>query len=252
MRFPFYLFGLLFLVLSCHTKKKITTPSDGTIEKPEVAALVNTYINNTLDFTTLEYTAEMQYQGTGMDLGFNGVFRMEKDKMIWGSFKKFGFEAVRLKITPDSLWVLNRLQREAYVDGLDKIQTITGVPLTFQDLEQLLIGGSFFTENLTVVNDTTLSQLQNVKGTKVEAIHIFDGLMNLKKSDIDAQSQGNMSISYDNHTLVDNTNLAFIRDIKAKSGTMAVNLTILTQTVDINAAIATPFEVPSNYTRRSL
>ncbi len=244
-----FLFSILF-ISSCGTKKSISNLTNDN-DSAEDVALINAYTSNVLSFDQLQYTASMQYAGGGMELGFNGVFRMKKDELIWGSFKKFGFEAVRLKITPDTMWVLNRLQKEVIVEPMSRIEKMTGVPLTFQDVEQILLGGSFFTDKVVMVNDSTLTQSQSVNGTLVEAIHVFNDKMEIVKSDVDAQEQGNLHIDYDAHRLVNETKLAFIRNIIAQSGAMNVNLGIQTQNIDVGAIFETPFDIPANYTRKS-
>lgn len=251
MRILFSFILAIFLITSCGTKKNI--PSNTSIEDEgiETSLLIDSYTSNILSFQNLEYTAAMQYSGGGMDLGFNGVFRLRKDEIIWGSFKKFGFEAVRLKITPDSIFILNRLQKQVIMEPLSKIEKLSGVPLTFQDIEQILVGGSFFTDRVVMVNDSTLTQSQSVNGQLIEAIHVFNTDMDIIKSDVDAQEQGNLHIDYANHQIINETKLAFIRDIMAQSGSMDVNLRIQTQNIEVEASFETPFDIPASYTRQS-
>jgi len=244
-------FILLPVVLfSCGALKKVPKVEE---EAPaKTAELIEFYQGNQLDYSTLSYNAKMDYQSESFSIGFDGTFRMIKDELIWGSFKKFGFEAARLKITPDSLWVLNRFPKEVIVADLSNVQSVTGVPLTFQDIEQLLIGGSFLVDDLVMVNDSTLTQSKTIKGEIIEAIHTFNSNMDIYESSVTSQKQGDMQISYDNHQVVKNTKLAFNRDIKAKNSGTAVNLSIQTQNIDIDPSFETPFDIPSNYTRRTM
>ncbi len=251
MRILITLFLASLFILSCGTKKRLAD-ADKPIEAEAVPALVDSYVSNVLDYKSLEYTAAMDFEGNGMKLGFNGVFRMTKDEEIWGSFKKFGFEAVRLRITPDSMWVLNRLQKQVIVEPLDRVEKMTGVPLKFQDIEQLLIGGSFMTDKVVMINDSTLTQTQTVNGLIVEAVHNFNRDFEITKSDVDAQEQGNLQIDYADHRTINFTKLAFNRNINAKSNSRAVNLSIQTQNINVEASFETPFDIPASYTRMSL
>lgn len=238
-------------ILSCTASKKSTNSL--VEEVPEkTSALIEFYVGNQLEYNTLAYNADLAFASESMSIGFNGTFRMVKDELIWGSFKKFGFEAARIKITPDSIWVLNRLQKEVMIEDLSKLQTLSGVPLTFQDIEQLLIGGSFLIDDLVMVNDSTLTQTKSVKGELIEAIHIFNPQMDITNTTVTSQKQGDLKIDYNGHQLINEVKLAFNRDIMAKNGNTAVNLSIQTQNIDIDPSFETPFEVPANYSLKSM
>lgn len=250
MKYFLAIFSLSFFLLSCTAKKKIVDNSTAE-ENVETSMLLDSYTSNVLSYGTAEFTADMDLKSPALNVNFVGTFRMTKDKEIWGSFKKFGFEAARVKITPDSIFILNRFQKEAIVDGMDKIQAIAGVPVTFQDLEQLLVGGSFYTDGLVMANDSTLSQSRTIKGNVIEALHFFNSEMEIQKSQVNAQNQGDIEIEYSAHQVVNDTNLAFRRDIMAQSSNAAVNLRIETTNFDLESSFETPFSIPANYSRRT-
>lgn len=246
-----YFLSAIFVTLilaSCFTKKKIVEES---IKEESSSLLIDTYKENILSFNTAELIANMEFDSPQMTIGFNGVFRMKNEELIWGSFKKFGFEAARVQITPDSIWILNRFQKEVYIEALDGIQKVIGIPLKFQDLEQLILGGSFLTDKVVMLNDSTLSQVQAVNGDMVEAIHIFNKNFDIKSSSVVAQNQGDILIEYDNHRIINDKKIAFNRDIMAQNANTAVTLGIQTQNIDIDPSFETPFAIPSNYTRKS-
>jgi len=194
----------------------------------------------------------MDFTSPQMSVAFDGIIRIQDDKKIWGSFKKFGFEVARLLVTPDSVFVLNRFQKSYMADDLNKLKNMSGVPLEFDDVQQLLLGGSFWTEGLTALNDSTLTQLQTVQGDLIEAIHIFDPSQNIRKSKLNSKSQGNMHVDYSNHKEIKNVTLAFDREINVQRQGTNVILSLKTQNIDLESKKSLPFEIPSSYTYQSM
>ena len=248
----YFIFSLLvvFILGACNTSKKL---ANNTTEIEETkSTLINTYESNKLKFDQIEMNSKLEYETSDMSLAFDGIIRIQDEKKIWGSFKKFGFEVARMLVTPDSVFVLNRFQKTYMADDLNKLKSKSGVPLEFDDVQQLLLGGSFWTEGLTVMNDTTLTQLQTVQGELIEAIHIFNGSQEIQKSKLNSKNQGSMQVDYANHQLIKNATLAFDREINVQRQGTNVILSLKTQNIDFESNKSFPFEIPSNYTFQSM
>lgn len=236
--------GLLF---SCAPKKRMIDETESTAK----SSLVEAYEENILSYDQVEMVSDVNYSGEGMSLDFSGVFRMKSNEKIWGSFKKFGFEVARVLITNDSIFVLNRFQSSYMVDDLSRLKSMSGVPLEFTDLEQILLGGSFWTDELVQVNDSTLTKIATVKNEVVEAKHIFGEEQLVRKSVIQSQSNGELTIEYGDYNSVDIASLAMIRDITAFRKNSVMKVRLKTTNFDLESVKSMPFEIPSNYTRQS-
>lgn len=241
---------VVFILGSCNSSKKLANKTTEVEESK--STLIKTYESNRLDFDQIEFNSKLEYTTTSMSLAFDGVIRIQDDKKIWGSFKKFGFEVARMLVTPDSVFVLNRFQKTYMADDLNKLKTMSGVPLEFDDVQQLLLGGSFWTDGLSVMNDSTLTQLQTVQGELIEAIHIFDPTQKIQKSTLNSKNQGSMQVEYENHQFVNNATLAFDREINVQRQGTNVILSLKTQNIDLESKKSFPFEIPSNYTYQSM
>lgn len=97
------------------------------------------------------------------DLNVSGTasIRLERDKKIWFSVKKFGIEAARALITPDSFFVLNRLQNEYTAEPLEYLATKYKIPARFDLLQHAILGNAVFLgPKLELGNSPTELQLQ--------------------------------------------------------------------------------------------
>lgn len=67
--------------------------------------------------------------------------RMQKDQSVWVSVTAFlGMEVGRVLLTPDSIWVINRLDGEVLVRPYEAVGDLIGRALPFAELQQLLVG----------------------------------------------------------------------------------------------------------------
>lgn len=127
---------LLLCVSSCVSRKKTITPPP----------------------TSFEWMiANMSIQAEGNGLSYNdlsGQIRMRRDSIVWFSVTAaVGVEVLRAKVSADSVWVLNRLEKSYLAESLDTISVQLGIPISLQWLQTMLldnIGGAPPVENQTV------------------------------------------------------------------------------------------------------
>lgn len=85
----------------------------------------------------------MDIQAGDNDMAYNdlsGQLRMQKDSLIWLSVTaNMGVEVLRTKISNDSIWVLNRLEKTYLAEPLDSLATQLGMPLSLPWVQTLLL-----------------------------------------------------------------------------------------------------------------
>lgn len=113
------LFALLLTASSCASRKKTVAPAP-----PQ-------------SFEWLTANLSIQAEGNGMAYNdLSGQLRMRKDSLVWVSVTAtMGVEVLRAKISNDSIWILNRLEKTylaEHVDSLDQqIGPLFGLRLPF-------------------------------------------------------------------------------------------------------------------------
>lgn len=65
---------------------------------------------------------------------------MLQDSLIWIKVSKLGFEGARVLIRPDSIFVLNRINKEVYAEDYSIAEKYTGLKADFGVLQDLLVG----------------------------------------------------------------------------------------------------------------
>lgn len=129
--------GFLLVMTSCASRKKVVQPT-----QPK----------------TFEWlTANMDIQAEGNGITYNdlsGQIRMRKDSIVWFSVTAtMGVEALRAKVSNDSIWVLNRLEKTYLAEPLDTVSAQLGIPLSLPLIQTLLLDNN---EGLPVVENQTV------------------------------------------------------------------------------------------------
>src|ERR1043165_3661696 len=122
------------------TTKVPVTPVD-TAELVLLQALLPHW-NTKTSWTTFSGKAKMHYEGKGSSYDFTSVIRMENGKSLWLSASILGgmVEAARILITPDTIRIMNRLNKEVTILPFSAADSLLPVHADFNSLQALIIG----------------------------------------------------------------------------------------------------------------
>ncbi len=88
-------------------------------------------------------TANLSIQAEGNGMAYNdlsGQLRMRKDSIVWVSVTAtMGVEVLRAKISMDSVWLLNRLEKTYLAEPMDSVSAQLGIPLSLPLVQILLL-----------------------------------------------------------------------------------------------------------------
>ena len=131
------LLGIALLASACSARKKMVQPTP-----PQ-------------SFEWLTATMDIQAEGNGMTYNdLSGQIRMRKDSLVWFSVTAtMGVEALRTKVSNDSIWILNRLEKTYLAEPLDTVSVQLGIPLSLPLIQTLLLDNN---EGLPVVENQTV------------------------------------------------------------------------------------------------
>ena len=84
---------------------------------------------------------DIQAEGNGMSFdNLTGQLRMRNDSIVWLSVTAtMGVEVLRAKVSNDSVWVLNRMEKTYLAEPLDSLCAKVGMPLSLPLVQTLLL-----------------------------------------------------------------------------------------------------------------
>ena len=136
-RFVIAFVAFLLLATSCASRKK-------TVQPPQPQT-----------FEWMTANLSIQAEGNGMTFDdLSGQLRMRKDSLIWLNVTAtMGVEALRAKVSNDSIWILNRLEKTYLAEPLDTVSAQLGIPLSLPLVQTLLLDNN---EGLPPVENQTV------------------------------------------------------------------------------------------------
>ncbi len=158
----FFLGFVIVTVSSCrsHKMKKNsivlgTTSSDSvlavrdSITKTESSKEEKVYFETKeIDFEKLKIKSKISIKTAKIDQTIPATIHVKKDSVIWISIA-LGLEAARVSINPDSIFLLDRLNRKYYKVSFNELSTAFDFDINFNMVQSLLVG------NLPVKKDSS-------------------------------------------------------------------------------------------------
>ena len=131
-----FLIGIVALS-SCSSRKKTVTPS-----QPQA-------------FEWMTSNLSIQVEGNGMAYDdLSGQIRIRRDSLVWLSVTAtLGVEVLRAKVSADSAWVVNRLEKRYLAEPLDTLSAQLGMPISLPWLQAMLLDNN---EGLAPVENQTV------------------------------------------------------------------------------------------------
>lgn len=259
---------LAFLTVSCRSTKKIQTA----ISKKDTTQIVrvdntkfdssgfirqaySNILKNHINYTTFSAKVKVDYRGgDGKSYDFNAFLRMRKDSVIWVSINAaLGIEAFRILITPDSVKVLNKLDKVAQLRSMDYLKEVTQLPFDFYSLQELIIGNPVYLDSNIVSfrkDDASTSLMSMGQIFKHYITVQNDGylLTNSKLDDAEVGRSRTAVLSYSDYETKDNISFATKRRISlAEKNKLEVVLDF--KQFNFNESLSYPFSIPKNYKR---
>ncbi len=242
--------------LACNTGKKATEEVVVEEAPSSAEAYLENIIQQQLQADWLNASAKLSYDDGSMAVGATATIKMEKDKAIWMSVKKFGFEIARAMITPDSLFILDRFNKEYAAEPISYISEKYNLPGDITTLQQMLLGNPIF---LTQASAKALAQGEQLRwsasGTNAKNDYWFS-LPNylLERMEVEQTSQQRtLAIDLQNYQDAGaNRDFSYLRKIAVNSReTGKADIEIEFTKVELNVPTDIKFSVPSRYQKMS-
>lgn len=115
----------------------------------------------------LSSKVDIDVEGNSMAVSeLSGQLRMRRDSIVWLSVTAaMGVEVARIKVSADSAWVINRIEKTYLAEPLDSLAKRLGMPISLPWVQTMLLDNN---EGVPPVENQTVL-LKNFKFGKIEA-----------------------------------------------------------------------------------
>jgi hypothetical protein len=256
---------ILILSSSCATKRSIIKQplkefgEEFLIDKMDGA-------ESKFDFLTARCNISIINNKTKTDL--KGQIRIQFDSIIWLSMTPaLGIEIARLMITTDSIWFINRIEKNYFDGDYDFVTRVLGTSIDFDMLQALVLGNDFsYYENKSFKasvdgNEYKLSTtgrsklrkyLKQQETPNILVQNLWLNPSNFRISRINLKEFGEennkLSVEYAKHTMVKGKLIPTLINIDIQ-GNQRIHLSIELNSVETGVAQTFPFKIPDKYHR---
>jgi len=265
MRYLFILMSAALLFSSCRSARNISqamTKKDSAIvvinpTESDSAKMVHETMNriqaNHIEFRTFSAKVKVNYADSkDRKYDFNAFLRIRKDSVIWVSIiAALGIEAFRVMITPDSVRILDKLEKTISYKSLDYVQEIAKLPIDFSTLQDLIIGNPVYLDSNIVAykqdpDKISMSMLGSFFKNLVTVDPKDYSLTNSKLDDVDLVRSRSANLSYGGYNMAGKWRFAEDRKITITE-TNHLDIEMNFKQVQFDTDVDFPFSIPKNY-----
>ena len=263
--------GLLSGATSCRSTRTIQTAiakrdTVQVVKLPEIdlhADSINfmkaSYVSierNAIPFQTFSAKIKVDFEGKdGKKNEVNAYVRIKKDSALWVKIDAvIGIEAFRLFITPDSVKMMNKLDRVVQLRAISDLQEITQLPFNYYDLQNLIMGNPLYLDSNIVSykkNEQTISFTS--VGDLFKHFLTVDGssylMRNSKLDDADPARARTCLLVYDNYQPRGDKFFAANRKIVFTEKN-TLNVAMEFKQYSFDDPLTFPFSIPKNYKQK--
>lgn len=209
------------------------------------------------EFKTFSAKIKAEYEDTkGKQPNITVYVRVLKDSLIWvsGYATVFNIEAFRILIRKDSVFVIDKINKEVQLRSIDYLQEVTQIPFDFTTLQDLLVGNPvFFNDSVVSYKETESKILLATIGSIFKNLLTLDkhdhNMLHSKLDDIDLNRNRTADITYGD---IENNNGIFFstyREITV-SEKNKLDIQLKFKQYEFNKELQIYFSLPKNYKRR--
>lgn len=252
------------LLTSCVTKQKVLREP---IKEQGADYLFNKLKENELKFKFLVLKGDINSEIDKESNSFSFNMRIKKDTLIWVSISPaLGIEALRVMITPDSIWVMNRINKEYFKTTYTYVNQIMSSTFDFDMLQAFLVGNDFeYYDNTAFKASLDFSNYElstigrrklrryiettnNLKLLKQKITLSPDNFKILKQTIEEKDTDRKLEVKYSDFESYNNQFYAKTLKCEVNSN-KKMNLDITYEKVEAVDTLEFPFTIPSKYTK---
>jgi len=265
MKYLMALAVFVILISSCRSTRKISTAMS---KKDSTTIMINPAENDSakrvetalikikgsyIDFNTFSAQMKIDYSDSrDKKYDVNAFVRMKKDSIIWISINAIlGIEAFRVMITPDTVSVLDKINKTIQYHSFDYLREMVNLPVDFPTLQDLIIGNPVF------LDSNIVAYTENENFTSLTALGAFfknfatfynpDLLLQRSKlDDVDITRSRTADLTYQDYEDNGNRKFSTKRKISIADKTK-LDIDLEFKKVEFGSTQNYPFSVPAKY-----
>ncbi len=251
--FPFlFLIAIALIFSACKTSQK---GIEGPLKKRSADFLYEQLVRQQLHADWLSAKARIGYEDESQRVSASATLHLRKDSLIWIAVRKLGFEVARVKVTPDSVFVLDRINNEYAAEDLQYVTQAFRFPANFEILQAMILGHPlFFRSDGFVAELGPQTYVLRQQDQTVESAYKLNGRDYTMEhmAIFDKREQRQLGVAYDRYEPLGERaqKFSYLRNIEVSTRDLGqIKMDVSFAQVEINQPQRLRFSIPERYTR---
>ena len=236
------------------TSRIVASKSDSKTDSMRlIKEVYHTIQTNKISFSTFSAKVKVNFEGKdGKKSDFNAFMRLKKDSVLWISINAaLGIEAFRIMVTPDSVKVLNKLEKVIQLRSVGYLQEVAKIPLRFAELQDLIVGNAPYLDSniVSYKNEQATISLVSIGELFKHFLTVSKNdfrLQHSKLDDVDKVRARTCDITYGDYETKNGMVFSTFRKITV-SEKSKLDIEMQFKQFDFNEQLNFPFSIPKNY-----
>lgn len=258
--------GSILVLTACRPAKKIQTvvtikdtvaivkPNAPVVDSAAIKADIFKRVNsNKIDFKFFAGKIKLDYNDQkGKNINASAFVRIKKDSVIWLSVTGLlGIEGFRLLVRPDTVIVMNKLEKTISYKSVNYLQELIKLPVDFFTLQDLLVGNAVFFPNNIVSYQTSENTLLALSiGDFFKHLITIDKtdnrILHSKLDDVQELRNRTCDITMSDYNKQQDRLFSNVREITITEKTK-IDIKLDYKQVSFDEPQSFPFNIPKNY-----
>ncbi|PID69396.1 MAG: deoxyuridine 5'-triphosphate nucleotidohydrolase [Flavobacteriales bacterium] len=241
--------------MACKAKKVAGSANDMDLTAKKV---IRNYQTNQFDKNTINAKLRLKYSGKNSLPNVSASLRLEKDKAIWVSVSKLGFQVAKILITPEEISFYEKINRTYFTGSFTDLSRWLGADLDFKKVQNLLVGEALYDLKKEKFDVQTVNKnylLTPVNPHPLYAILFYINPVNFKVNSqqiTEKADRKSLVINYNDYQSIDNQIFPKIIAIIANDNKYVTKIDVDYKSVEFDKKLSFPFKIPKNYDRVEL
>ena len=236
------------LVFSCGVLEK-STPTQKKFNS--YAGILKKVNEQNISPSWLSLNSKITIEKEGQYSKVNASIRIKKDSIIWISLKApLGLEVLRVMLTPDSVYLMNRLEKTYFVRPFTHIKESIKEDINFFQLQEILFASPTINSNELKIYNLENSNQGKYRLSSINENYIINNKYRVEEMSFFESDYKNITIELRNYLFYEKPkyfypNKIFINIKSEESFSVNAGLT----KVEFNKPSSLSFKIPSSYVK---
>ncbi|MEM9821084.1 MAG: DUF4292 domain-containing protein [Bacteroidota bacterium] len=250
--FPVFLLSILMFGACKSTKPLVQV---GELADKSSDTLVQFLVDRHIDVEWLSAKAKISFKDNSQSRKATANIRLRKDSVLWMNVKKLGIEAARILITPDSIYIVDRIHKEYAIGDFSLVQQQYHLPANFDLLQNMILGNPLLLSGVKLQTAIVEDQyhLASSNDENPTRDYWLSGLNHVleKMIFLDFRNNRKVQVELSDYKALDEYEyFSYFRRLNLSSPeTGDLRIDIDFSKIELNKAKTIRFEIPKHYTR---